>query len=636
MNYRLRRILFTALLMLADLCILSASFYLAVLLRFDFRVPSIYNVLYLHSLPLVLGIFYIFCIAFGLYKYLWKYASIEMVFKVLLATTFAGVVSFLCNNSLNTNHYNYLASRGIYAIFTVLSTLVLGGLRIVLKLVALLSQNPFISKKDAKRAMVIGGGWAGASTVRDLKAGRAGNVYPVLIVDDDESRIGSRINGVKILGGTDKIKKYAEDYKIDEIFIAIATPKGKIEDLIVDCLDTGCDVRRVANIQEIDDVNTSHSVFKNVDLLDLLGRPEEKLDKTKVSKYFCNRTVLITGGGGSIGSELSRQIMGFGVKQLILFDMSENYIYDLRNELILKFGDLVHQKLVLCVGSVQDRHRLETVFKQYCPDIVLHAAAHKHVPLMEDCPTQAVLNNVVGSYNVANVARTYGAKSFVLISTDKAVNPTNVMGATKRLSELIIEGMNTNGNTKFMIVRFGNVLGSHGSVVPLFEQQIRAGGPVTVTDPNVIRYFMSIQEAASLVLQAASIAQGGELFVLDMGKPVKIIDLAKRMIKLYSDPNKKPVEIKIVGMRSGEKILEELLNSGEDIIRTDIEKIKITKSDIVSEEEISQILQKIQYTIENQLDMRATLKTLVPTFKDPEEVNSHMRNIHVQNREYTN
>jgi len=255
---------------------------------------------------------------------------------------------------------------------------------------------------------------------------------------------------------------------------------------------------------------------------------------------------------------------------------------------------------------------------------------------MEDCPTQAVLNNVVGSYNTACIAKQYQCQSFVLISTDKAVNPTNVMGATKRLSELMIEGLNSNSKTKFMIVRFGNVLGSHGSVVHIFEQQIRAGGPVTVTDKNVIRYFMSIHEAAQLVLQAASIAKGGELFVLDMGKPVKIIDLAKRMIKLYSDPAKQEIQIKFIGMRQGEKIWEELLNNGEDIVRTDVEKIKITKSDIVSEEQTQEILNKIQHTIDGGFSMRECLKQLVPTFRDPDEVNKEYSKTPMENRDYAN
>lgn len=637
-SYHIKKITYGLSLMLLDSIFLFLSLYISVMLRFDLVVPSAYLSLFWNSAPIVVGIFLLYIGLFGLYKRMWKYASVEVVFQVSLACGLAGISSFLLNNYLNQNwNYIYLGSRGIYAIFTMISMVVVGGLRIVLKALGLISHHSFLQKSRARRVMVVGAGWAGASTIRDIKAGRQGNCYAVLAVDDDLSRVNTRIHGVKVLEGTDNIKKYTEIYKIDEIIIAIATPKGNLEELISSCVDTGCKVRRVSNIQEINQENEgSLSVVRDVDIIDLLGRPEEKLDTTKVKAYFDQKTVLITGGGGSIGSELCRQIVPYNIKKIILFDMSENYIYDLRTELLLKFGKDLDSKLLLCVGSVQDSRRLEEVFAQHKPEIVLHAAAHKHVPLMEDCPTQAVLNNVIGSYNTAKLAKKYGANSFVLISTDKAVNPTNIMGATKRLSELIIEGLNANTKTKFIIVRFGNVLGSHGSVVHIFEQQIRAGGPVTVTDEKVIRYFMSIHEAAQLVLQAASFAQGGELFVLEMGKPVKIVDLAERMIKLYSDPNKPKVEIAFVGMRQGEKILEELLSEDEGIIRTDVDKIRITKSDIISEEESEEILRKIFDTIEKGESMRDCLKELVPTFKEPHEVNEQYQNISLENRKYAN
>lgn len=637
-NKNISKIAYTFALISLDILLLYASLYISVLLRFDLLIPTTYLKLMQQSAPITISIFIIFIFVFGLYKRMWKYASVEVVFQVIACCGIAGFLSYCINSYLNANvNYIYLGSRGIYAIYTTLSMIVIGGSRILLKAFGLISQFSFFHKRNAKRIMIVGAGWGGASTIRDIKAGRHGNCYTVLAVDDDEKRIGTKINGVKVLGGTDNIGKFVEIYRIDEIIIAIATPKGNIEDLITECIDTGCKVRRVSNIQEINKENSEgQSIVRDIDLADLLGRPEEELDNTKVENYFRNKTVLITGGGGSIGSELCRLIMNYDIQKLVLFDMSENYIYDLRNELVLQYGSKTDEILKLCVGSVQDIRRLEEVFSLYKPEIVLHAAAHKHVPLMEECPTQAVLNNVIGSYNTACVAKRNNCKSFVLISTDKAVNPTNVMGATKRLSELMIEGLNGGGETKFIIVRFGNVLGSHGSVVHIFEQQIRAGGPVTVTNENVIRYFMSIREASQLVLQAASIAKGGELFVLDMGKPVKIIDLAKRMIKLYSDPSKKPVEIQIVGMRQGEKIFEELLNNGEGIIRTDVEKIKITKSDDVTEEETKTILEKIKYTIDNKLDMRSCLKELVPTFKEPEELNKIFEQNPTENRNYLN
>ena len=352
------------------------------------------------------------------------------------------------------------------------------------------------------------------------------------------------------------------------------------------------------------------------------GRAEKHLDMTEVEAYFAGKRVLVTGGGGSIGSELCRQIMSFTPAKLVLYDISENYIYDLFFELQEKYGALTRNTVELRVGSIRDKATLDRVFSEFQPEIVIHAAAHKHVPLMEDSPEQAIINNVFGTLNVAQCSLEHGVKRFVMISTDKAVNPTNIMGASKRMAEIIIEALQARGKTQFTAVRFGNVLGSNGSVVPLFERQIRAGGPVTLTHPDIIRYFMTIPEAASLVLQAASIAKGGELFVLDMGKPVKIRELAERMIQLYADPNGPPVEIIYTGLRPGEKLYEELLRDEENSTATSKEKIFIAKPEQVAWPEVERMLRRLRECLDAGGDIRACMHELLPSYHEPQPISA--------------
>ncbi len=607
---------------IVDCVFIAIALYLAIIFRFDLRFPAIYRTIYLDTLPILIITTTISFLIFRLYKNIWQYASIEVMLQIVIACFVSGLSAFAISNVLNNSmSARFLVSRGIFSMLVILMIALTGGIRFALKIKSMRS-NPFVKgKRGARRVMVVGAGWAGASTIRDIKSGRHGNCIPIVAIDDDASRVGTRIHGVPVREGTDKIKLYAELYKIDEIIIAIATPKGKIQDLVEICLSSGCKVKRVANLTEIGNNDNSYSVVRNIDLNDLLGRPEEKLDLTLVKEYFKEKVVLITGGGGTIGSELCRQIIPFDVKKIILYDVSENYIYDLKNELTFTFKEKAQSDIELCIGSVRDTKRLDEVFNKYKPDIVLHAAAHKHVPLMETCPEQAVKNNVFGTYYTALCAIKNNVKSFVMISTDKAVNPTSIMGVTKRLSEIIIEGLSINSDTKFMIVRFGNVLGSHGSVVPLFERQIRNGGPVTVTHKDVIRYFMTPQEATILVLQAAAIAKGGEIFVLDMGKPVRIYDLAKRMIQLYSDPEKDPVQIKLTGLRGGEKLYEELLMHDENIVRTDLDKIFVTKADDVSQQQIDNIINQLTEALDNNFDMRQCLHALVPSFLEANEAN---------------
>lgn len=610
---------------MVDIILVIIAVYISALLRFDFYIPKIYKLQVINTLPVFIITIIALNIIFGLYNVVWKYASLELIPQIFFSSFTSSIFVYIVSKSINQVHpHCFIESRSIFLIFSLINICCLGTFRIILRILGTGVHNKLFYKTNKKRIMVIGAGWAGASTIRDLKAGRHGNCSVIIVVDDDVDRIGTYLHRVPIVGGTDRIKYLVNKYNIDEIIIAIATPKGKIGDLVSHCIDTGCKVRRVTNIV---DINTKSgntlSVVKDIDLNDLLGRDEESIDLEPVKDFFKGRVILITGGGGSIGSELCRQIVQFNVKQIILFDISENYIYDLKSELVIKYGEKINDLIKLCVGSVRDVDRLEEVFLNFNPDIVIHAAAHKHVPLMEDCPKQAVLNNIFGTYNTAIISKKYNVKSFVLLSTDKAVNPTNIMGATKRVCEIIIQGLAKDSATKFAMVRFGNVLGSHGSVVPLFEKQIRHGGPVTVTNPDVIRFFMSIQEASKLVLQAASISKGGEVYVLDMGDPVKILDLAERMVKLYSDPYKEPVQIKIVGMRKGEKIREEILTDDENLSSTNIKKILISKNDNVDINTVNDIIDKLKIAIEHNMDMRICLKEIVPSFKEPDFVNNN-------------
>lgn len=561
---------------------------------------------------------------FGIYRTMWQYASAEDLICLSLATLVAALTAYLCGliaNRFVRPENLFCLHRMVYLLHWLLSTALIGLSRILYRIFVRKEQFPLLkkAKDDVRRVMVIGAGWAGANLVHEMQRGNYGNSIPIIVVDDDTNRNGSALSGVPVVRGTSNILRLASDYRIDEIIIAISTPHSDLKSLIEKCLATGCRVRRISPMEEVTSQQATSKV-RNLNLSDLLGRPEETLDMTKVAEMCEGKTILITGGGGSIGSELCRRLLPLKPEKIVLYDISENYMYDLLSELSIQYGNVVADQVILCVGSVRDEKRLQEIFQLYKPQIVLHAAAHKHVPLMEDCPAQAVKNNVFGTYLTAKAAIACNAQRFVLISTDKAVNPTNIMGATKRLAEMIIEAMNQAFETDFTAVRFGNVLGSHGSVVPKFEQQIRSGGPVTLTHPEIIRYFMTIPEAASLVLQAASIAKGGELFVLDMGRPMKIRELAQRMIQLYADENQK-IEIVYTGLRPGEKLYEELLLADEDIAKTENEKIFVAQPEVFPKEQIDAMLRTLEHCIETHGDMRACLHQLVPTFREPGEVN---------------
>ncbi|MCL1854984.1 MAG: polysaccharide biosynthesis protein [Clostridia bacterium] len=619
MNHTVRTLLW----MLLDVALVNMAMIMAQQLRFEVSVPQEFFMRYIHIAPVMTSLCVLSFWAFGMYRNMWQYASANSTVQIAV-TTLAGALATYAYSLIRyafTQPVNdHLLHRTVYLLFWILLTVLLGGSRLAYQ-VLVTSRSSSRRNDKTQKVMVIGAGWAGANVVRDIQSGRYGDCAPVIVVDDDKNRTGAKMKGVPVVWGTGNILRLASDYQIDEIIIAIATPTGVLKPLMEKCLATGCRVRRVTALQDVNREAGTTSIARDININDLLGRQEEQMDMIQVAEVFRDKTVLITGGGGSIGGELCSQLLSFAPKKIVLYDISENYMYDLFFQVQEQYRQNLRDKLLLRVGSIRDDQRLQEVFQEFLPEIVLHAAAHKHVPLMEDCPSQAVKNNVFGTYATARAAMQNGVRRFVLISTDKAVNPTNVMGCTKRLAEMIIEALNQQGRTEFTAVRFGNVLGSHGSVVPLFERQIRSGGPVTLTHPDIIRYFMTIPEAARLVLQAASIAKGGELFVLDMGQPMKIRELAERMIQIYARRGSPKAEIVYTGLRPGEKLYEELLLDGEGITRTEREKIFIAKPETISMESMEKMLETLESCLREGGDMRRCLHEVLPAFREADEVN---------------
>ena len=462
--------------------------------------------------------------------------------------------------------------------------------------------------------MVVGAGEAANIIIREIITSRYLEGKVVCVIDDNKRKIGSYIQGIRIVGNRYDIVTMAERYQITDIVIAIPTLGIKDRKQIVAlCKETNCNLKILPGMYQIINEEVSVSRLRNVGIEDLLGRETVELDNEKVMGYVRDKVVMVTGGGGSIGSELCRQIVKYKPKRLIILDIYENNAYEIQQELWRKYPEL---DLVVLIASVRNSNRMEQIFQMYKPDVIYHAAAHKHVPLMEDSPSEAIKNNVYGTLKLARMSDKYGVKRFVQISTDKAVNPTNVMGASKRMCEMIIQAYNNRSNTEFVAVRFGNVLGSNGSVIPLFKKQIAAGGPVTVTHPDIIRYFMTIPEAVSLVLQAGALAKGGEIFVLDMGEPVKIDDLARNLIRLSGYVPDRDIEIKYTGLRPGEKLFEELLMDEEGMQDTENKMIHIGKPIEFDEEAFLQRLDEMYKPITSeQVDVRAFVKEMVPTYQ---------------------
>lgn len=540
-----------------DIIMIHLASLIALAIRFDLAFtkvdPFFFDVLSKYSIVhtmLTIGIF----VLFQLYTSLWTYAGMRELFNIILAGITASLVQYI-----GVSMMGMLLPRSYYLIYpTVLITFTtIGrfGYRTLRQLRLQLNRH---KKKDAAvRTMLIGAGAAGSMLLHEMRTSKHINYNVCCVIDDDPSKIGTSILSVPIIGGQDMIPAAVERYDIEEIIVAIPTLTGKERKKILDiCAETGCKLKSVPGYYQIVNNEVTVSQLRKIEIEDLLGREPVKIDNHAILGYVENQVILVTGGGGSIGSEICRQIASHNPKHLVIVDNYENNVYDLQMELIKEYPQL---KLSVLIASVQSRDRIAQIFDEYKPDVIFHAAAHKHVPLMEDSPCESIKNNVIGTYNVAFEANRTKAKTMVLISTDKAVRPTNIMGASKRLCELILQSFNNMSDTNYAAVRFGNVLGSNGSVIPLFKKQIEQGGPVTVTHKDIIRYFMTIPEAVSLVLQAGAFTKGGEIFILDMGEPVKILDLAENMIRLSGLRPGIDIEIKFVGLRPGEKLYEELL-----------------------------------------------------------------------------
>ena len=598
-------------LFLTDTFLLNACVYLSLIMRFDVGIVSIepqYISNYVENvLPYTIMSLLIFWL-FRLYHSLWQYASIAEVYRIAEACIIVELVHFLSNKIMgNMLPRSCYFNAAIYLIIAICAS------RFMYRMIRTVL-NKYRNIKTSNNVMIIGAGEATNVIMREIQnSSYLANSNIACIIDDDRRKVGKYIRGVKVIGTRDKIKEAAKLYDIDEIIFAIPSASNEVKrDILNICKETDCTLKILPGVYQMVDGEINVKSIRNVDVLDLLGRDPIEVDIESIMGYVKDKVIMVTGGGGSIGSELCRQLVSHKPKQLIIFDIYENNAYDIQQELKINYPDA---NVVTLIGSIRNVSRLESVFAQYKPDIVYHAAAHKHVPLMEVSPDEAVKNNVVGTWNVARMADKYGVKKFVMISTDKAVNPTNVMGATKRICEMIVQTYNEISKTDFVAVRFGNVLGSNGSVIPLFKRQIEAGGPVTVTDPNIIRYFMTIPEAVSLVLQAGAYAKGGEIFILDMGEPVKIDDLAKNLIRLSGYTLGVDMEIKYTGLRPGEKLYEELLMKEEGLQETDNKLIHIGKPIEFDKENFFNNLEKLKEEAYSETgNIRESLKKVVDTY----------------------
>ena len=598
-------------LFLTDTFLLNACVYLSLIMRFDVGIVSIepqYINNYVDNMLFYTIISLLIFWVFRLYHSLWQYASIAEVYRIAEACITVEVVHFLSNKMVgNMLPRSCYFNAAIYLIIAICAS------RFMYRMIRTVL-NKYRNIKTSNNVMIIGAGEATNVIMREIQSSSyLANSNIACIIDDDRRKVGKYIRGVKVIGTRDKIKEAAKLYDIDEIIFAIPSASNEVKrDILNICKETDCTLKILPGVYQMVDGEVNVDSIRNVDVLDLLGRDPIEVDIESIMGYVKDKVIMVTGGGGSIGSELCRQLVSHKPKQLIIFDIYENNAYDIQQELKINYPDA---NVVTLIGSIRNVSRLESVFAQYKPDIVYHAAAHKHVPLMEVSPDEAVKNNVVGTWNVARMADKYGVKKFVMISTDKAVNPTNVMGATKRICEMIVQTYNEISKTDFVAVRFGNVLGSNGSVIPLFKRQIEAGGPVTVTDPNIIRYFMTIPEAVSLVLQAGAYAKGGQIFVLDMGDPVYIYDLACDLIRINGLVPEQDIQIKITGLRPGEKMFEELRYDTEAVDTTLHEGVFVNRLEEINRADFDAKLEKLRkYAFAEDVDKTTDMIfTIVPS-----------------------
>ena len=602
-------------LVIADAMLINAAAFLALFVRFEFDFEQLRQSGYMDGLVTyswlnTLGSLLIFYLM-KLYDSLWEFASTAELVRVFIASVISAGVCVVGMMMLKIS-----MPRSFVLLYAGALTALCSAIRLLYRELrrARMRSHGGIGQK---RTMLIGGGQAGSMVLREFQFSAHSENNVVCIIDDDRSKHGSYMRGVKIVGGRDDILHMAEKYGVEEIVLAIPSASRRERlDILDICHLTGCSLRTLPGLYQLANGEVSIQSIKHVDIEDLLGRDTVKTDLNEVKAYVQDKVVLVTGGGGSIGSELCRQAAAMGPKQLIVFDIYENNAYDLQMELRHRHPEL---DLVVLIGSVRDETRVNNIFAKYHPDLVCHAAAHKHVPLMEDSPFEAIKNNVFGTYNAARAADRFGTQRFILISTDKAVNPTNVMGASKRICEMVVQTVNERSKTEFVAVRFGNVLGSAGSVIPLFRKQIKEGGPITVTHKEVIRYFMTIPEAVQLIFQANAYANGGEIFVLDMGEPVKIDNLARNMIRLSGFEPDVDIKIEYTGLRPGEKLYEELLMSGEGLKKTKNDLIYIGSEVDFDKAEFEENLMELKAINEtSERALRDKIAQIVPTYHIPE------------------
>lgn len=601
-------------LMILDIIVINLCYYLGFLLKFDWKIPASYWNMYVRWIVPIILIKIIIFVLFGLYRTMWRYADFKELFKIFMAIIVANVVTGMFLISMNVGF-----PRSVIALVFVIDMFFVTGTRYLSQARKNLVFSIPVDK--VKRVLIIGAGDAGVLMLNELRKHKELGYKVVAFIDDDKNKIGTELLGIPVIGGKEKIISAISEYRVDEVILAMPSASREVQKDISDiCSKLSMKVKIIPGMYElIDDNKLNVRDLRDVEIGDLLGRDEIKLDQEILNDFLGDKTILVTGGGGSIGSELCRQIAKFNPKRLIILDIYENNAYEIQMELLRHYKDL---DLVVEIESIRDAVRMDIIFEKYKPNVVFHAAAHKHVPLMENSSTSAIKNNIFGTLNVLNACDRHGVEKFVLISTDKAVNPTSVMGTTKRVCEMLVQTFNEKSKTEFVAVRFGNVLGSNGSVIPLFINQIKEGGPVTVTHEDIIRYFMTIPEACQLVLQAGAIAKGGEIFILDMGEPVKIIDLAKNLIRLSGFEPYKDIDIKITGLRPGEKLYEELLLNLENSVATEYKKIFIEKPivhDVEALKDGLERLDKVKNTLDKK-DITDILKDMVPTFK-PDLIN---------------
>lgn len=599
--------------MIMDIVSIVAISFLSIVIRFDLYINEVPSKYY-DSVGSVLIFNIIFTLLiywlWRLYKSVWRYAGATELINIGGAVLTIFVVQIA---GYNIFHVDLPRSYPLfYAFFTFVA---LVGIRFSYRIVRIINEKRRGISNDVERkhCMIVGAGAAGNAMIKEIESTSYLSMKVCCVIDDNSGCWEKRLRGVPIVGGRDSIPSAVEKYEIDEIIIAIPSAKPtELRGIIEICKETGCKMRTLPAIYQLINGEVNVSKLREIEIEDLLGREPVKVNLDEILGYVSGKTVMVTGGGGSIGSELARQIASHNPKCLLIVDIYENNAYDIQQELKEKYPEL---NLQVLIASVRNTARMNVIFEKYRPQIVYHAAAHKHVPLMEDSPNEAIKNNVFGTYKTALAADKYGVEKFVMISTDKAVNPTNIMGASKRICEMIIQSMNRKSKTEFVAVRFGNVLGSNGSVIPLFKKQIAHGGPVTVTHPEIIRYFMTIPEAVSLVLQAGAYAKGGEIFVLDMGEPVKILDLAKNLIQLSGYKVGEDIEIVFTGLRPGEKMYEELLMNEEGLQDTENKLIHIGKPIVFDEQEFEKTLERLRKAAESENeDVRSVVQELVPTY----------------------